>query len=182
MKKTIAPAVIALVFVASPAAASHWTVDHTKSHLGFVVNWDKEPFSAEFKHWDADIDFDPDDLAHARAVVSVDLASEASDESDFDSGLKGAEGFETSRFPMARFVTKTFTRSAEDRYVAKGTLTIRGILRDISLPFKLALAGRTAHMTGTAHVLRTDFGVGQGAAATPVSREVTVTIDLTATK
>ena len=75
MKGTIAPAVIALVFVASPAAASHWTVDHTKSHLGFVVNWDKEPFSAEFKHWDAEIDFDLDEL-HRGVDVGVDLPDE----------------------------------------------------------------------------------------------------------
>jgi polyisoprenoid-binding protein YceI len=173
---------IALLFAASPATASHWTVDRTKSHLGFAVNWDKEPFSAEFKHWDADIDFDPDDLAQARVSVNVVLDSEASDEPDFDSGLKGAQGFETSRFPTARFVTKRFSRMAGDSYVAEGILTIRGISRDISLPFKLALSGRTAHMTGTAHVLRTDFGVGQAAAAMPVSHDVTVTIDLTATK
>jgi polyisoprenoid-binding protein YceI len=171
-----------LAFAASPAAATHWTVDYLKSHLGFSVTWDKEPFSAAFRHWDADINFDPDDLAHARVVVDVDLASEASDEPDFDSGLKGAEGFETSKFPTARFVTKTFSRTAEGAYVAEGTLTIRGIAHDISLPFKLALSGRMVHMAGTAHVLRADFGVGQGAAAAPVSRDVTVIIDLTATK
>src|SRR6202030_2428493 len=127
---------------------------------------------AHFKHWNADIDFDPGDLAHARVVVDVDLASEASDEADFDSGLKGAEGFETLKFPTARFVTKTFSRTAEGSFLAEGTLTIRGIAHDISLPFKLALSGRTAHMNGIAHVLRTDFGVGQGAEAAPVSRDV----------
>src|SRR5947209_16923590 len=145
----------------SPAAASHWTVDYSKSHLGFAVTWDREPFSAEFKHWDADIDFDPGDLAHARAVVSVNLGSEASNEPDFDSGLKGAEGFETWKFPTARFVTKSFSRNAEGGYVAEGTLTIHGISRMINLAFNLALSGGTAHMTGTVHVLRTDFAFGQ---------------------
>ena len=93
---------LAAACVATPAAAGHWTVDTAKSHLGFVVTWDREPFSAEFKHWNADIDFDPDDLAHARVSVAIDLGSESSDEPDFDSGLKGAQGFETSRFPTAR--------------------------------------------------------------------------------
>lgn len=175
---------IAFVFVAAPAAATHWTVDYTKSRLGFTVQWSGEPFSAEFKHWNADIDFDPDDLAHARASVTVDLASEISDEPDFDSGLKGAEGFETSRFPAARFVTKSFAAKSANSYVARGTLTVRGISREITLSFALAISGGTAHMKGTAHVLRTDFGVGRGdwAAPTPVSPDVTVTIDLAATK
>ena len=68
--------------------------------------------------------------------------------------------------------------------MTQGTLTIRSMSRDITLPFTLAISGRTAHMKGTAHVMRTDFGVGQGdwAAPTPVSRDVSVTIDLTATK
>src|SRR5439155_1316523 len=98
--------------------------------------------------------------------------------------LKGAEGFETSRFPTARFLTKTFTRKSENTYATEGTLTIRGISREIALPFTLVLSGHTAHMTGSAHVLRTDFGVGQGdwATPTPVSHDVTVTIDLTATR
>jgi hypothetical protein len=44
--------------------------------------------------------------------------------------------------------------------------------------------GRAAHMTGTAHVLRTDFKLGQGewAAPTPVSHDVSITIDLFATQ
>jgi polyisoprenoid-binding protein YceI len=164
--------------------AAHWTVDYTKSRLGFTAQWSGEPFSGEFKRWNADIDFDPADLAHARVAVTIDLASEASDEPDFDSGLKGAEGFETLRFPTARFVSKSFTAKAANTYVAAATLAIRGISRDIALPFTLTISGHTAHMAGTAHVIRTDFGVGQGAwaAPTPVAHDVAVTVDLAATK
>ena len=60
-------AAIALV---SPAAqAAQWKVDAAKSTLGFVVTWDREPFRASFKRWTANIDFDPADLAHAKADV-----------------------------------------------------------------------------------------------------------------
>lgn len=184
MKRLMLCAPVALALSAAPVFAAHWNVDYAKSSLGFTVNWSGEPFSAQFKRWNADIEFDPADLAHARAAVTVDLASEASDEPDFDSGLKGAQGFETSRFPAARFVVKSFTAKSGSSYLANGTLSIRGISREIALPFSLTVSGNTAHMTGTAHVSRTDFGVGQGewAAPTPVSHDVTVTVDLTATK
>ncbi|HEX4079996.1 MAG TPA: YceI family protein [Rhizomicrobium sp.] len=184
MKTGLAAMFLALFAAASPAGAAHWSVDHARSRLGFTVQWSNEPFSAVFKHWNADIDFDPTDLAHADVSVMIDLASEASDEPDFDSGLKGAQGFQTTQFPAARFVATHFIRKSANSYEANGTLTIRGISRDVTLPFSLAIAGRTAHMTGTAHVLRSDFGVGQGewSSSTPVSRDVTVTIDLTATR
>jgi polyisoprenoid-binding protein YceI len=179
---------IFLAFLAAgsstPAQAAHWNVDYSKSHLGFTVAWSNEPFTAEFKHWTANIDFDPADLTHAHAAVQVDIGSEASDEPDFDSGVKGAQGFLTSKYPDASFVTTGFTRKSANSYVANGTLTIRGITRNITLPFALAISGNTAHMTGTSHVMRADFGVGQGqwAAPNPVANDVSITIDLTASQ
>lgn len=184
MKRLLFCTAAAFVWSAAPVRAAHWNVDYAKSRLGFTVQWSGEAFSAQFKHWSADIDFDPVDVAHARVAVTVDLASEASDEPDFDSGLKGAQGFETSRFPTARFIVKSITKKSGNSYVADGALSIRGIARDVALPFTLTMSGNTVHMTGTAHALRTDFGIGQGewAAPTPVSHDVAVTVDLTATK
>jgi polyisoprenoid-binding protein YceI len=184
LRKAVTAAFAAATVAIQPALAAHWTVNYARSHLGFSVQWSNEPFSAVFKRWNADIDFDPDDLAHSRVAVMIDLASEASDEPDFDSGLKGAQGFQTSQFPAARFVAASFARKGPNAYVAQGTLTLRGISRDMMLPFTLAISGRTAHMAGTAHVLRTDFGVGLGewSAATPVSHDVSIAIDLTATQ
>jgi polyisoprenoid-binding protein YceI len=174
----------ATLLVAGSAQAAHWTVDYSRSRLGFTVAWSNEPFSAQFRRWEADIDFDPNDLAHARAVVTIDLGSETSDEPDFDSGLKGAQGFATAQFPAARFVTKTIVRKSANSFVAEGALTLHGLSRNITVPFTLAISGRTAHMIGTAHVLRTDFGLGQGewAASTPIAHDVAITVDLTATQ
>jgi len=184
MKTSLATVLLALVAAGGPAGAAHWNVDYAKSRLGFSVQWSNEPFSAAFRHWSAEIDFDPADLARAEVSVMIDLASEFSDEPDFDSGLKGAQGFQTSQFPAARFLATNFIRKSAASYEARGTLTIRGISREITLPFSLAIAGRTAHMTGSAHVLRTDFGVGQGmwSSSTPVSHDVSVNIDLFATR
>ena len=65
-------AAIALI---SPAVhAAQWKVDPAKSSLGFVVTWDREPFRASFKRWTAAIDFDPAELASAKADVSIDLS------------------------------------------------------------------------------------------------------------
>ncbi|HUJ01993.1 MAG TPA: YceI family protein [Rhizomicrobium sp.] len=170
------------LLMSTPAGAAQWSVDYAKSQLGFTVVWAKEPFSAAFTGWKADIDFDPADLAHARAVVTIDPASEKSDEPDFDEGLRGALGFDVKKFPAARFAATRFTHKSGDDYVAEGTLTIRGIERPVTLPFTLTIKGGEAHMVGKAVILRTDFGVGGGpwAKPDPVAHEVTVSIDLLA--
>lgn len=177
-------AFFALLIAAGPVQAGQWTVDYARSRLGFTVMWGKEPFSAVFKSWKADIDFEPNDPAHARVDVTVMLDSEISDEPDFDDGLKGAMGFQVSQFPLAHFVATDFARKGSNSYLATGRLSLKGISRPLTLPFTLAIENGRAHMKGSADVIRTDFEVGQGvwAAPTPVAHNVTVTIDLYATR
>jgi polyisoprenoid-binding protein YceI len=184
MKRIITLATAAVLFAVTPALAANWNVDAAKSKLGFTVLWSNEPFSGAFTKWKADIAFDPADLAHAHADVTVNLTSEASDEPDFDDGLKGAQGFQVAQFPAAHFVTTGFTHKSGNDYVATGKLSLKGVTKDITLPFTLTIQGNQAHMKGTAVVVRTDYGVGLGtwASPSPVAHDVTVTIDIVATK
>lgn len=174
-----------LLLLATPAsAAQHWKVDFAKSTLGFTVPWGGQPFKGVFRSWKADIDFDPADLAHARAAITIDIGSETSGDSETDDGIKGAEGFAVSQFPNAVFRATGFTHKGGNQYVAAGTLSVKGIARDVTLPFTLTLSGNTAHVVGHAQVVRTEFTVGTGewAKPDPVSQAVTVNVDLTATK
>ena len=182
MKRWIALA--ALVSLTGPACAAHWTVDAAKSKLGFSVMWGGEPLNGVFEHWKANIDFDTLDLDHSHAVVIIETGSEVTDYSEGDDGLKGALGFAVDRFPAARFETTGFRYLPGGMYAADGKLTIRGVSRPATLPFKLDIQGNRARVTGKLTVIRTDFGVGQGewASERPVAHEVTVTVDLTATK
>lgn len=182
MKRLLLGTVLALAVTS--ASAAHWTVDRSKSTLGFTVSWSGEPFSGSFKTWTADIDFDPADLAHSKASVTIDVTSEISSESEMDDGLKGAQGFQVVQFPKAQFATDNITHKSGNDYVTNGHLTLRGINKPVVLPFKLTINGNTAHMQGTAQVVRTDFGVGQGqwASGDPVAQQVKVTVDLTATR
>ena len=184
MIRKISVALALACAVLSPASAAQWNVDHGKSHLGFTVQWSGQPFVATFKVWNAEINFDPADLGRAKASVTIDLGSETSGISDNDDGLKGAEGFAVGQYPTALFQTAGFTAKGGQNYVATGRLTIHGITRLISLPFALTISGNTAHMTGRTVVMRTDFGLGRGEWASPetIAHEVTINIDLTATK
>src|SRR5262249_5731575 len=132
----------------------------------------------------ADIAFDPNDLAHSKAVVTIDLASEGSGFDENDQGLKGSQGLEVSKFPTARFETTGFTHGGGNSYVAQGTLNLHGMGKPVTLPFTLVINGKTAHMTGKAQVMRGDFGLagGEFSGDTPIAHAVTVNMDLSATQ
>jgi cytochrome b561 len=181
---------IALAFLIAPAAtspacAAHWNVDAAKSTLGFTVIWNKQPFTATFKSWKADIAFDPADLAHSRVVATIDTGSETSDDSETDDGVRGAVGFAASQFPTAKFEATNFTHGSGSAYSASGTLTIKGDTRPVTLDFNLNVTGDTAIVVGKARLMRTDFGLGttqEWAGDTPVAHQVVVTLNLRATK
>jgi polyisoprenoid-binding protein YceI len=165
-----------------PAHAAHWTVDPSKSRLGFVVQWSGEPFVGTFRSWKADIDFDPSDLVHSHILATIDLASETSETPENDDGLKGPEGFWIERFRFATFKSTAIATRGTDAYLAKGTLSLHGVIRAIDLPFKLTIKDKIAHAIGHAQALRTDFGLGSGewSGNTPIAHEIAVNLDLTA--
>jgi polyisoprenoid-binding protein YceI len=183
--KTFAGMIAAAVLLAAPSAqAAHWNVDATHSKLGFTVIWAKQPFIATFKNWKADIDFDATNLAASKADVTIAIGSMTSGDAETDAGIKGDVGFGTAKFPMAHFITTGFTHKSGNDYVAQGTLTLKGVTKPVTLPFTLTINGKTAHMVGTADVMRNQYGVGTGqwAAPDPVAPDVKVNIDLTATQ
>lgn len=172
------------LLAATPASAAHWNVDMAHSKLGFTVSWSKQPFTGTFKSWKATIDFDAANLAASKADVAIAIGSETSGDAETDAGVKGDVGFGATQFPTAHFVTKSFTHKSGNDYVAQGSLTLKGITQPITLPFTLAINGKTAHMVGSAVVMRNLFNVGTGQWATPdpVAHEVKVNIDITATQ
>ncbi|HSM95996.1 MAG TPA: YceI family protein [Rhizomicrobium sp.] len=174
----------ALALLAAPAQAAHWNVDAAHSKLGFTVSWAKQPFTATFQTWKANIDFDPSNLAASKADVTIAIASENSGDSDTDGNIQGGIGFDAARFPAAHFVTTGFTHKSGNDYVAQGMLTLKGVTKPVTLPFKLVIDGKKAHMAGTAVVMRNQFGVGSGEWAVPatVAWDVKVNIDITATQ
>ena len=178
-----------LIAAALPAEATQWQVDASKSKLGFTLVWDKEPFHADFKRWTAAIDFDPADVAHAKADVTIDIRSMFSEDPNNDKYRSGPNGLDVVHFPQARFVTKSIREVSPNRYEAVADLSIHGITKEVKLPFAVQLNGNVAHVTGELALSRADFKVGTGStwgidwtSERTVSHAVKVTVDLTATR
>lgn len=165
------------------AEAADWVIAPSKSRIGFSGVQVGAPFSGRFTRFEGQISFDPDKPEAGRAVILIDLASAQTGDAQRDSALPQAEWFDAKTNPKARFEATRFVHKGNDAYEASGTLTIRGIAKDVTLPFRLARDGNIARATGHLDLVRSQFGVGQGAWATGqwVGLEVGVDIDVTAT-
>jgi polyisoprenoid-binding protein YceI len=171
----VAPAV-----AAAPAPA--WTVDKAASRIGFSSSFGGEAFSGAFRTWNAQIRFDPNNLAGSSATVTIDTASVATGDDDRDKTLPDAPWFASAQYPKAVFKAQSFKALGGGRYQAIGTLTLRGVTKPLTLPFSLSITGADAKMTSSMGLNRLAFGVGQGewAGTEVIPSTVNLSINLTA--
>lgn len=177
------PLLIALA-PALPAAAEPpaWTVVPAQSRIGFAGTHAGTAFTGAFGQWTATIRFDPADLAHSSANVTIATASGKTGDTFRDTALGQDEWFDPAHFPRATFVTRTITAAGPGRYVADGVLTIKGKALPAKLPFQLQVNGTTARMTGRTSVDRIAYNMGAKSdpSAQWVSRPITLTLQVTA--
>ncbi len=166
MRRTLLAAAFcaSAIFGAAPRAAApsaSYTADPGASRLEFVGIQAGAQFKAVFHKFTATIDFAPDALANARFDVQIALDSLDSMDNDRDSTMRGTDIFDVVHFPTARYVTRSFAKTAAG-YTALGTLTLRGVTRDVPIEFQFTSTPAGARLEGTATLKRLDFGVGQG--------------------
>jgi polyisoprenoid-binding protein YceI len=86
------------------------------------------------------------------------------------------EWFHATRFPSAKFESTEIIADGENHFLAKGTLSLKGMQRKITVPFFWREAGQSADMKGELVLNRADFGIGTGewAAGNPIGLNVIV--------
>jgi polyisoprenoid-binding protein YceI len=177
-------AILAAPVLAWAAPAPVWSVDKASSRLSFSSSFGGTAFSGVFRRWDADVRFDPKNLAGSSVTATIDTASAVTGDKDRDASLPADEFFAAAKFPKATFTAHTFQDLGGGRYNAAGTLTIRGVSKPLTLPFTLAITGPAARINATIAINRLAFGVGQGEwrAVEAIPAAVTVTIAISAHK
>jgi len=160
-------------------AADRWAVDYDRSRVGFEATQQGQGFTGEFKTFKVDISFSADDLENSEVVAEIDVSSVDAGSRQRNGALPDPEWFDVKSHPKAVFRASDF-EAVEGGYVAKGALTMKGVSRDVVLPFTLEDAGDGVVMTGRTQLVRTQFDVGTGewASGEWVGLDVVVTIVL----
>ena len=157
----LAASLLGAALPAAEANAASYVADPAGSKLEFVGVQAGAEFTGGFHKYTAAIDFAPDALATAHFDVQIDLTSVDSKDKDRDQTIRGTDIFDVAHYPTAHYITKTITKTATG-FSATGSLTLRGVTKDVPIDFQFVSTGPQAKLDGTAKLKRLDFGVGQG--------------------
>jgi cytochrome b561/polyisoprenoid-binding protein YceI len=129
------------------------------------------------------VSFDP---AAGRLDVVVDMRSFDTGDQQRNDTLGGKDFFDVAQYPQSRFSASRTEKTAAG-YEATGSLTLRGVTRNIAIPFTWRTAMLQGHpvgyLSGQMTLPRLDFGVGQGQWQSTdfLDNDVTVRYSLTLT-
>ena len=174
----------AATVLAMPAQAAQWTLDKDNSSLGFTVTTAQAKIEAKFAAYDAQITLDPADLSGAKVSVNIDISSADTGNAQNNGAIASSTWMSVAEFPKATFSSTAIRNTGDNTFEMDGTLSLRGVEKDLTIPFTLDVDGSNAHAKGEVEVIRTDFGIGQGAfaSADQVNLEVRVHFDFQASR
>jgi len=160
--RSFVPPLAAMLLAASGSAAAEGVLID-KSEIRFVSKQMGASVEGRFRRWKANVDFRPGDPAKSKAnfeieLASIDLASEAS-----EIETRRAVWFDTAKFPVATFTSTAVRSVGTDRYEVAGTLTMKGVAKDVVVPVALRKdASGNAVAEGQFTLKRLEFKIGEG--------------------
>lgn len=163
--RKISGLLLGLALLATSAfAVDEYKIDPVHSRVGFSVDHMViNTVHGRFNDFTGAIQFDGSDIAKSSVNVSIKTASINTDNERRDTHLRSSDFLDAANFPEITFKSKSVEKKGAG-YVAHGTLTIRGVAKDVDLLFELKgpvnmggknLLGATASLT----INRQDFGV-----------------------
>ena len=148
-----------------------WNIDKSHTNVGFTVkHFQVTPVQGEFKDYDVDLKFSPDDLENSSLNVTIDVNSIDTDNERRDGHLKSEDFFNVAEFSTITFASQSIEAVGENQFVAQGELTIRDVTREFELPFTLLGLVENPFQEGVTvaafqsefQIDRMDYEVGQG--------------------
>ena len=184
MRKFLGLLLAVVAIGGSALAADEYKIDPNHSSVNFsVTHLMVSTVNGRFNTFEGKIPFDDKDITKSSVNVTIKTASVNTDNTTRDADLRSAGFFDADKFPEITFQSKSVEKKGSD-YVAHGTLTIKGVAKDVDLPFQLkgpVDAGKMGKVMG-AHasltVNRQDFGVAK--APGMVGNEVKIDLNVEA--
>jgi polyisoprenoid-binding protein YceI len=169
-----------LLTAALPAIAADWKMDPAASRLEFSATFEQTVAPGEFRQFDTRLRFDADQPAQASLEVTIAVNSADMKSGKVNEAIGGGQWFDFSRFPQARFQSTDIRRIDATRFVARGTLNLKGVQQAVEVPFAWYQSADAARMQGELVVKRSVFGIGTGewAATNVIGPDVKIRFDV----
>ena len=175
-------------FTANAQNATMWKLDKAHTSVNFSINHFFSSVTGNFKTFDGNFQFDPNNLKGSKANFNITVKSVNTGDGKRDKHLQSADFFEANSYPNISFKSTKIESVSKTEFLVHGRLTIREKTKDIILPLKVTGEMEHPMMKGTlilgmdieTVISRTDFGVGTGswAATMVVGDEVRIHIPM----
>ena len=124
----------------------------------YVVKFSGRGANGTFGELEGRVAFDPAALASSAIDVSVATATIATGNSTKDAHARGESWLHAEAYPRIRFVSEAFAKTSSG-FTATGALTLRGVTREVTLPFTFEPRAGGGTFRGTLTVDREDYGI-----------------------
>jgi polyisoprenoid-binding protein YceI len=174
----------AFALVPHAALGADWKMDPAASKLEFIATFEKTPAPGVFKEFDTRLRFDPEKPAGGSLDVVIKVTSADMSIADVNKEIRGKDWFDYAGFPQAEFHSADLRRAEGNRYLARGTLSLKGAKQQVEVPFTWTPSASGAVMEGEFTVKRGAFGIGTGewAASDVIGADVKVKFRVTLRK
>ncbi len=182
--------VAAMMLAPMASKAQAWAADPVHSTVMYTVRHMVTPMPGAFKKYSIDMTWDAAKPMEATVNATLDASSVKMGMDKLEGHLQSPDFFDVAKFPEWTFKSTSIAKGKSPKtggtgYVANGKLTVRGVTKDVAIPFVfLGVAespyGKKAGFTAEFTINRLDYGVGQGdwAATTVVANEVKINVML----
>ena len=131
------------------------------SEIAFVTRQMGVPVEGKFGQFSAQVTLDPKKPETGSVMLSIETGSARFGSPDVDVEVPKATWLNVPKFPQASFKSSAIKAAGPGRFEVAGKLSIKGTVRDITVPVQLTQAGATSTATGSFVIKRLEFKVGE---------------------
>jgi polyisoprenoid-binding protein YceI len=132
----------AAVLAASPVLADTYVIDKSHSDASFLIRHMMSKVRGQFTDYAGSINVDPAKPENASVEFTVKTASIDTANDNRDKDLRGANFFDVEKFPEITFKSTRVKATGKDKYDVTGTLTMRGVSKEVTLPVQFLGFGK----------------------------------------
>ena len=141
MLRTILPTVLLFISFIPQAtdSAAQYPVDTDHSTIGFSVSilGGLSKVTGKFTNFTVTLKHDQNDITKSSVNVVIKAASIYTGVTERDNHLRTADFFDVEKYPDITFQSERIEKKGQ-QLLAVGTLTMRGVSKEIALPFTVA--------------------------------------------
>lgn len=171
VKKYAAHSIFALMLLAGTSMTAHaapetYIVDSSHANIGFKINhFGFSNPDGKFPDATGTLVLDAAKPEASTVKISIPVDHVLTGIPKLDEHLKGADFFDTAKYPTATFTSTKVEVTGKDTAKVTGNLDLHGVVKPVTLDVKLNQLGenmfkkKTAGFSATTALKRSDFGI-----------------------